>query len=339
MSTTSREVHLVARPAGMPSPSDFALVETVVPEPAPGEVLVRNDWMSVDPSMRGRMRDVPSYLPPFALGAPLEGAAVGTVVKSRSGTLRDGDVVWHHFGWRDYAVVRADETHRLDTTGVRGSDYLGALGMPGLTAYLALSEFAPVHPGDVVFVSAAAGAVGVVAARVARHLGAAAVIGSAGGPEKARRLVEQLGYDRAVDYKSGPIGPALRAAAPGGIDVYLDSVGGDQLEAALDALRTGGRVAVCGSVSEANAAGPVPGPANLALITKKRLTLRGLIVLDHLERWPEWIALARGWLTDGSFVPATTVVDGLENAVGALLGMLSGANVGKMLVRLNRAAA
>ncbi|SFJ42017.1 NADP-dependent oxidoreductase [Amycolatopsis sacchari] len=338
MTTTSREVHLVSRPVGVPSPADFTIVERAVPAPEPGEVVVRNDWMSVDPSMRARMRDVPSYLPPFALGAPLDGAAIGTVVESRSPGLRAGDVVWHHSGWRDFAVVRAEDTHRVDTAGVRGSDYLGVLGMPGLTAYLALSEFAPVRPGDVVFVSAAAGAVGVVAARVARHLGAATVIGSAGGPEKARRLVERLGYDRAIDYKAGPVGPALRAAAPDGIDVYLDNVGGDQLEAALDALRTGGRVAVCGSVSQANAEEPVPGPANLALITRKRLSLRGFIVLDHLDRWPGWIALARGWLQDGSFDPPTTVVDGLENAVGALLGLLSGANVGKMLVRLNQAA-
>jgi NADPH-dependent curcumin reductase CurA len=335
MSTPSREIHLTRRPTGIPSPEDFAVVEADVPDPSPGEILVRNDWMSVDPSMRGRMRDVPSYLPPFALGCPMEGATIGTVVASRAAAIGVGDTVWHHLGWRDHTLVSAGDVHPIDTGGLSGSEFLGTLGMPGLTAYLALTRIAPVRVDDVVFISAAAGGVGSVAARVARHLGASVVVGSAGGADKARRLVEELGYDRAVDYRNGPIGAALAAAVPDGIDVYLDNVGGDQLQSAIDALHPGGLVAMCGSVSQANAEAPVPGPTNLALVTRKRLTLRGFIVLDHLDLWDEWIALARGWLEDGTFTSTSTVVDGLDSAVGALIGLLEGANVGKMLVRLH----
>ncbi len=335
MSTASREIHLTARPSGMPSPQDFAIVDVEVPDPGPGEVVVRNDWMSVDPSMRGRMRDVPSYLPPFALGAPMEGATIGTVTASRADSIAVGATVWHHLGWRDHTLVKAEDVHPIDSGGLSGSEFLGTLGMPGLTAYLALTKIAPVRPGDVVFISAAAGGVGLVAARVARHLGASTVVGSAGGPDKARRLVDELGYDHAIDYTAGPIGAQLSAEVPDGIDVYLDNVGGDHLQAAIDSLHPHGLVAVCGSVSQANAEEPVPGPSNLALVTRKRLTLRGFIVLDHLDLWDEWIALARGWLDDGTFTSTTTVVDGLQNAVDALIGLLGGVNVGKMLVCLH----
>lgn len=335
MGTPSREVHLTSRPTGMPTSGEFSVVEVDVPEPGPGEVLVRNDWMSVDPSMRSRMRDIPSYLPPFELGAPMEGAAVGTVIASEAPSLRPGDTVWHHLGWREHTLANAEDTHRLEPAGLSAAEFLGTLGMPGLTAYVALTKIAPVRRGDTVLISAAAGGVGLVAAQVARHLGAAVVIGSAGGAEKTRRLVDEFGYDRAIDYTAGPIGPAVLAEAPDGIDVYLDNVGGDHLQAAIDALRPGGHVAMCGSVSQANSEEPVPGPTNLALVTRKRLTLRGFIVLDHLGLWDDWIALARGWLEDGGYTSTQTVVDGLENSVDALVGLLAGANVGKMLVRLH----
>ncbi|GAA0995510.1 NADP-dependent oxidoreductase [Acrocarpospora macrocephala] len=335
MTIKSREVRLVARPSGLPAHSDFKIEELVVPDPGPGQILVRNDWMSVDPAMRGRMRDVPSYVPPFRLDEPMEGGAVGTVVESRADDLAVGDQVLHRLGWRDYAVLDGKHALRVDTRRAPASAYLGVLGMPGLTAYVGLKEIAGVREGDVVFISGAAGAVGLVAARVALHLGAATVIGSAGGPEKAGRLIREFGYDRAIDYKAGPISRSLRGAAPEGIDVYFDNVGGDHLQAALSSLRIGGRVALCGAISQYNEEKPAPGPTNLLQAVRMRLTLRGFIVMDHADLRDEWVDLASGWLEDGSLTSTQTVVEGLAHSVDALLGLLGGANVGKMLVRLN----
>jgi NADPH-dependent curcumin reductase CurA len=335
MPDTSREIRLAARPVGEPRPSDFALAEVSVGEPKAGEVLVRNDWMSVDPYMRGRMNDVKSYTPPFKLGAPLDGAAVGTVIASESADVPVGATVLHGAGWREHAVLSADHVRIVDTSIAPAQAYLGALGMVGLTAYAGLVRIAPVEKGDVVFVSGAAGAVGILAGRIARHLGASRVIGSAGGPDKARRLVEEFGYDAAIDYRAGDLAEQLAAAAPDGIDVYFDNVGGGHLQAALGVLNTNGRVALCGAISVYNAAEPVPGPNNLALAIGKRLSLRGFIVTDHQDLATEYAQLAAGWLADGSLKYNETVVDGIDNAVDAFLGLLRGANTGKMLVRLN----
>ncbi|MEV0199775.1 NADP-dependent oxidoreductase [Nonomuraea sp. NPDC050691] len=334
MPVTSREVHLIARPVGEPEPTDFSLVETALPDPGDGQILVRNDWLSVDPYMRGRMNDVKSYVPPFRLGAPMDGGAVGTVIASNAANVPVGATVLHFRGWRDHAVLDASAAQVVDTAIAPARTYLGALGMVGLTAYAGLKEVAPVKEGDVVFVSGAAGAVGIVAARVARHLGAVRVIGSAGGPEKARRVVEEFGYDAAIDYRAGDLGGQLAAAAPDGIDVYFDNVGGDHLQAALDALNTFGRVALCGAISQYNATEPVPGPTNLFLAVGKRLTLRGFIVGDHQHLAAEYARLAASWLRDGTLRTQETIVDGLDNAVDAFLGLLRGANTGKMLIRL-----
>ena len=334
MPTKGREVRLVKRPAGEPTPADFSLVETEVPDPGPGQVLVRNDWFSVDPYMRGRMNDVKSYVPPFALDAPMDGAAVGTVVASNAPEVPEGTVVRHGLGWREYAVLEASQADAVDTSVAPAQAYLGALGMTGLTAYAGLTEIAPVREGDVVFVSGAAGAVGSVAARIAKHHGASRVIGSAGGPEKARRLTEEFGYDAAVDYKAGRLEEDLKEAAPKGIDVYFDNVGGDHLRAALSQLRVGGRVAMCGAISQYNATEPVPGPDNLVLAIGKRLTLRGFIVTDHMNLGREYAGLAARWLSEGTLPHEETVVEGIDNAVDAFIGMLKGANTGKMLIRL-----
>ncbi|MBN6051000.1 NADP-dependent oxidoreductase [Nonomuraea sp. RK-328] len=334
MPVTSREVHLIARPVGEPKPTDFALVETTLHDPGDGQILVRNDWLSVDPYMRGRMNDVKSYVPPFRLGAPMDGGAVGTVVASNAADVPVGATVLHSRGWRDHAVLDASAVRVVDTAIAPARTYLSALGMVGLTAYAGLKEVAPVKEGDVVFVSGAAGAVGIVAGRVARHLGAAKVIGSAGGPEKTRRLVEEFGYDAAIDYRAGDLGGQLAAAAPDGIDVYFDNVGGDHLQAALDALNTFGRVAICGAISQYNATEPVPGPTNLPLVIGKRLTLRGFLVSDHQHLAAEYARLAASWLREGTLRSQETVVDGLDNAVDAFLGLLRGANTGKMLIRL-----
>ncbi|GIH75436.1 NADP-dependent oxidoreductase [Planobispora longispora] len=332
--TENREVRLTAYPVGEPTPEHFALVDSELPELAEGQILVRNTWMSVDPYMRGRMNDAESYLPPFRLGAAMDGSAVGEVVASRAEAVPEGSVVSHFLGWREYAVLDAAAATVIDTGLAPAEAYLGVLGTTGLTAYAALTEVAPVRQGDVVFVSAAAGAVGSVAGQLARKLGAARVIGSAGGPEKAARLVTDFGYDTAIDYRAGALGEQLTAAAPDGIDVYVDHVGGDHLAAAIDALRPGGRIAMVGAISGYNATEPVPGPANLFQLAAKDATLRGMLVNSYFHLFGEWIGKAAGWLADGSLRTEYTVAEGLDRAPAAFLDMMRGGNVGKMLVRL-----
>ena len=255
-----REIRLSSRPVGEPGADNFELVPAEVSQPGKGEILVRNTWMSVDPYMRGRMDERESYIAPFQLAAVLEGSAVGEVVASRSDRIPIGATVSHFLGWREHAVLDAAAATVLDTDLAPPQAYLGALGTTGLTAYVALTEIAPVEHGDVVFVSAAAGAVGSVAGQLARKLGASRVIGSAGGWRKAEKLLDGFGFDAAIDYTARPIAAQLSEVAPDGIDVYVDHVGGDHLEAAIAALRVGGRAALVGAISEYNATAPVPGP-------------------------------------------------------------------------------
>ncbi|MBP1161880.1 NADPH-dependent curcumin reductase CurA [Rhodococcus sp. PvR044] len=331
---TGREIRLASRPVGEPGPDNFELVEVAVPQPGEGQILVRNTWMSVDPYMRGRMDDAESYIPPFQLGAAMDGSAVGEVVASLSETIPVGTTVTHFLGWREYAVLDAADATVIDTAIAPGQAYLGVLGTTGLTAYAALTEVAPVREGDVVFISAAAGAVGSVAGQIARKLGAATVIGSAGGPIKTKKLIADFGYDAAIDYREGRLTERLAEAAPEGIDVYLDSVGGDHLEAAIGAARVGGRVALVGAISTYNNTAPAPGPTNLFQAAAKELTLRGMLIGSYFHLFPEYIPLAAGWLADGTLRTEETVVHGLEQAPDAFLGVLRGANTGKMLVRL-----
>jgi NADPH-dependent curcumin reductase CurA len=330
-----REVRLVGRPVGEPRPRDFELVRAGVPSPDDGQILVRNTWMSVDPYMRGRMNDAPSYIPPFEIGAALEGSAVGEVIASRAAAIPVGTTVTHLLGWREYAVLDATAATAIDTTIAPAQAYLGPLGTTGLTAHVALTEIAPIREGGVVFVSSAAGAVGSVAGQLARKLGASVVVGSAGGPEKTKKLLTDFGFDHALDHRTGPIAPQLAAAAPDGIDVYVDHVGGEHLEAAIGAMRDFGRVALVGAISGYNAAASAPGPSNLYQAVTKRLTLRGMIVSDWLHQLPSYVERAAGWLADGSLHTEETVVDRLDAAPDALLGVLHGANIGKMLVRLD----
>ncbi|HZG03289.1 MAG TPA: NADP-dependent oxidoreductase [Streptomyces sp.] len=332
--TVSREIRLASRPVGEPGPENFEPAVTEVPEPEEGQVLVRNTWMSVDPYMRGRMNDGPSYIAPFEIGAPLEGGAVGEVVASRSASVPVGATVSHFLGWREYAVLDAAEATVVDTSLAPARAYLGPLGPTGLTAYAAFTRTAPVREGDVVLVSAAAGAVGSVAGQLARKLGASRVIGSAGGPRKTAGLLDVFGFDAAIDRHQGRIGEQLAKAAPEGIDVYLDNVGGDHLRAAIDAMRFGGRIALVGAISTYDATGPVPGPDNLFASAAREVTLRGMLVTNHLDLLPEWTAKAAGWLADGTLRTEETVVEGIERAPEAFLGVLRGANTGKMLVRL-----
>jgi hypothetical protein len=331
--TTSREIHLAARPVGEPKPSDFELVEVEVPDPGPDEIVVRNRWMSVDPYMRGRMNDLRSYVQPFEIGAPLEGGAVGDVVASEAEQIATGQQVLHQLGWREYAVLPAAAARPIDTELAPDSAYLGVLGMPGLTAYAGLFDVAEYRDGDVVFVSAAAGAVGSLVGQLAKTRGSR-VIGSAGSGEKVSYLLDELGFDAAFNYRDGDVSELLSAAAPDGIDVYFDNVGGDHLVAAISSMRQSGRIALCGAVSVYNATGPQPGPWNLPLAIGKRLTLRGFIVTDHAPRFRQLVEEVAPMVRDGTIKFRESVVEGIANAPEAFIGLLRGENLGKMLVRL-----
>ena len=329
-----RQIVLASRPSGLPTEANFQLTETDRPELADGQVRVLNLFMSVDPYMRPRMNDVKSYSPPFRLGQPLEGGAVGTVIESRSPDLSEGDLVLHMLGWRDEAVLPARHAQKVVAApGLSPSAYLGVLGMPGLTAYVGLLDIAALKPGDVVFVSGAAGAVGSMAGQVAKLKGAARVIGSAGSDEKVRWLRE-IGFDAAFNYKTAPVLSQLREAAPDGIDVYFDNVGADQLEAAIALLNTHGRVAMCGAIAHYNATEVPGGPGNLGLVITKRLTLRGYIISDHWDRLPAMIVDVSTWLREGKLSHTETIVDGLDSAPGAFISLFNGGNTGKMIVRL-----
>ncbi len=329
-----RQIVLASRPSGWPTAANFAVTEVDPPDLADGQVRVRNLFMSVDPYMRGRMNDVKSYVPPFRLGEPLEGGAIGAVTESRSPDLAAGDLVLHMLGWRDEAVLPARHAQKIaPVQGLSPSAYLGVLGVPALTAYVGLLDIAGLKEGDVVFVSGAAGAVGSMAGQIAKLKGAARVIGSAGSDQKVRWLRE-IGFDAAFNYRAGSVLAQLREAAPDGIDVYFDNVGADHLDASLVALKPHGRVAMSGAIALYNASEPMPGPTNIGLVITKRLTLRGFIIMDHADRLPDMIADVSRWLADGKLSHAETVVDGLANAPAAFIDLLRGANTGKMIVRL-----
>lgn len=329
----SRQVHLVSRPQGEPTLDDFELVEVEVAAPAEGEVVVANRFISVDPYMRGRMRDRKSYVPPFELDQPMEGGAVGEVMASNASDVKVGDMVVHNKGWREVGVVPASQTQPA-ATEVALSANLGVIGMTGLTAYVGLLHIAAMQAGDVVFVSGAAGAVGSVAGQIATITAASRVIGSAGSDEKVDFLMQELGFDAAFNYRSAPVTEQLRTAAPGGIDVYFDNVGGDHLQAAIEVLNPHGRVALCGAISQYNATAPTPGPNNLALAVGKRLTLKGFIVSDHGSVRADFQRQASQWLDEGTLRHDETIVEGIDNAPQAFIGLLDGSNTGKMVVQI-----
>ena len=338
---TMAEWRLVRRPVGEPTADDVELVEMSLPPLDEGEALIRNTFLSVDPYMRGRMNDAPSYVPPFPLGGPMDGGAVGVVesvrgeVTDRAGRpVRRGDTVLHDAGWRTHALLPGRAVRVVDAKAAPAQSYLGILGMPGLTAYAGLLRVGEFRSGDRVFVSAAAGAVGSIVGQLARLKGASLVVGSAGGPEKVRWLLDDAGFDRAIDYKAGPLHKALKVAAPEGIDVYFDNVGGDHLEAAISSLRQGGRVAMCGAVAQYNDTEAPAAPRNLSLAIGKRLTLRGFIVVDHRDLRPQFEEEVGALVRDGRIVWRETVIEGIERTFDAFLAVLTGGNTGKMLVRL-----
>jgi len=329
----AREIRLASRPTGFPAPQNFELVEHAPGEPAQGQVLVRNTVMWVEPYMRGRMNDVESYVPPFAIGKPLEGGAVGFVVQSKADALPVGTWVQSQLGWREYALADAQAFTKIDTSLAPASAYLGVLGVPGLTAWAGLKVVGELKSSDVVFISSAAGAVGSVAGQIAKIAGAT-VIGSAGGPEKVAYLTEKLGFDAAFDHKGGDIAAKLAEAAPKGIDLYFENVGGEQLEAAIGALRPFGRIAACGMISGYNE--EMPGPRNIIQVIGKRLKMQGFIVIDYFDRIPEFLADIAPHLRSGKLVAPETYFEGIEKAPEAFDGLLRGGahNIGKILVRL-----
>jgi NADPH-dependent curcumin reductase CurA len=329
----SREVRLASRPSGEPSDDNFALATSRVGPPAEGEVLVRNTMMSVEPYMRGRMNDAKSYVPKFEIGEPLQGAAIGTVVASRSPDVPEGATVLHMLGWREYATLPAKNVRVLDVTRVPAEMYFGALGNTGFTAWVGLHVIGKIKEGETLFVSAAAGAVGSMVVQLAKRAGLR-VIGSASSPEKAAFVRDELGADAAFDYHEGTY-KQLRAAAPDGIDVYFDNVGGEQLEAALTATRNYARIVMCGAVSQYNAAEPPPGPRSLIFAIPRRLRLEGFIIIDHMDRMRDFIADVAPLVARGELKAPTTFIDGLENAPQALMSILrSNSSLGKVVVRI-----
>ena len=326
-----RAWHLKQRPQGLPTDADFELKDTTLPPLGEGMIRVRNRWLSVDPYMRGRMNDVKSYVPAFQLGEPMEGGAIGEVVESTADGFAPSDLVLHMAGWRDEAVLSSRAVNKLPDLGVDPEKFLGVLGVTGATAYFGLLDVASAKAGDVVFVSAAAGAVGSVVVQIAKARGMTA-IGSAGGPDKCD-LVRALGADQVIDYKAGPVLKGLAAAAPEGIDVYFDNVGGDHLDAALALARTNARFAICGMIESYNDA----TPASLRFIMRiiaARIQLKGFIVFDFQSRMDEFYRDMGQWLAGGEVTAHETVVEGLEAMPDAFRGLFSGRNVGKMLVRL-----
>jgi hypothetical protein len=328
----SREIRLASRPQGIPTAANFTRAQTELKSLPNQQVLVRNLFMSVDPYMRGRMNDRKSYVPPFEIGKVLEGGAVGEVVESRAPEFKPGDVVTSNFGWREYFIASPKDLHPVSREYQPLSVYLGALGMTGMTAWAGLN-LVEVKAGDVIYISGAAGAVGNVAGQLAKLRGCK-VIGSTGSMEKVKFLREECGFDIAFDYKTGPVLEQLKVEAPDGIDVYFDNVGGEALEAALSMLRVHGRIIACGGISGYNEEKPRPGPSNLFNITTKRLTMKGLIVRDWLDRQDEFEKEVGGYLQSGKLKNKETVVVGLDQAEGAFIGLFSGNNIGKMVVKL-----
>ncbi|MCP3735667.1 NADP-dependent oxidoreductase [Sphingomonas sp. RP10(2022)] len=323
---------LASRPKGLPTPENFALVDLPPRELAEGEVRIANRWLSVDPYMRGRMNDVKSYTPPFELGAPMQGGAIGEVIESRSDRFKAGEMVQHFGGWREEAVLPADQVQPLPQLDVDPQAYLGQLGMPGMTAYFGLLEVAQAKEGDTVFVSAAAGAVGSTVVQIAKAKGCR-VIGSAGGADKCA-WVESLGADAVIDYKSGtPVVKALGEVARTGIDVYFDNVGGEHLDAALAHGNQGARFAICGMIDVYNSAKPTE-LRYLARLIGMRMRIQGFIVSDYTDRAADFYRDMGGWLKDGKLQRNETVFDGLDAMPDAFLGLFSGGNTGKMLVRV-----
>ncbi|MGW1812918.1 NADP-dependent oxidoreductase [Streptomyces sp. NPDC002125] len=329
MSQTARFVQQVSRPRGRPTGAEFLFAEEQVPVPGPGTALVENVLLSVDPYMRENMDGA------WELHGPLEGRSIGRVTDSRAAGLAEGDLVFHRQGWRTHAVVRPEDVRVLpEVPGVPAETYLGILGGTGLTAYVALARIARIVPGETVYVSAAAGGVGSAAGQLARLMGAGRVVGSAGSPAKVRLLTEELGFDAAFDHRAGHLPEQLAKAAPDGVDVYVDNVGGAHLEAAIGAMREYGRIAWCGAIAQYDAAEPPAAPRNLFDLVEKSIRLEGFLVRNHRDAQDELERLLLPALAAGTVTDRHTVTEGFDGIVDAFLDMLDGGNTGKAMVRV-----
>lgn len=343
----SHEIHLKQRPVGIPTESNFELVRASVPDPKENEFLVCNIWMSVDPYMRGRMREMKSYVPSFQLNKPLEGACVGQVVESNNNQFKVGDYLLSNFGWREYWFSsNSNGVTKIDPNVAPIKSYLGILGLTGLTAYVGLLKIGElndnVNGDNTVFVSAAAGAVGSAACQIAKIKGCH-VVGSAGSQEKVKWLLDEAKIDNAFNYKGvgeDNISSELRKFSPNGIDIYFDNVGGKHLEAAIDNMKIFGRIVLCGMISQYNLPTSLPGgPSNLFFAITNRLKLQGFIVRDHYHMLSEFHANMSKWINEGKIKWKETVFEGLENAPKAFIALFKGENMGKMLIRIRPGAA
>jgi NADPH-dependent curcumin reductase len=333
-----RRFVLVRRPQGEPLASDFRFEEVPVPVPAAGQILLRTRYLSLDPYMRGRMTDAPSYVPPVALGAPMGAQTVSVVEASNNPAYRAGELVVANAGWQDYAVSDGPDLMRIDPSLERPSHALGVLGMPGLTAYIGLLDIGTPRAGETVVVAAATGAVGSVVGQLARLKGCR-VVGVAGGPEKCDFAVKNLGFDACVDHRGGELRERLAAACPKGIDVYFENVGGEVLYAVVPLLNVGARVPLCGLIAWYNLEKAPTGidrtPALLSSVLRWRIKIQGFIVLDHYQRFPVFYKDMSGWLRDGQVRYREDVIEGLEQAPRGLIGLLKGENFGKLVVRVS----
>ncbi|HEV2335866.1 MAG TPA: NADP-dependent oxidoreductase [Stellaceae bacterium] len=327
----NRQIVLKRRPNGMPVPDDFGLAEGALPEPQAGEVVLRGIYLSLDPYMRGRISGVRSYAKPTEIGDVIEGRVVGQVARSRDPAFREGDYAAGGYGWQLYSAIPAEGLVKLDPTEAPISTALGILGMPGMTAYIGLTDIGQPKAGETVVVAAASGAVGAVAGQLARRAGAR-VVGIAGGAEKCRYVEAELGFDAAIDHR-GDLGAALDRACPKGIDVYFENVGGAVQEAVFPRLNDFARMVMCGMIAEYNDKTPRPGP-NLGAVIRKRLKIQGFIVSDQRHRAAEFRAMAAPLVRAGQLKYREDIVEGLERAPDAFIGLLQGRNFGKLLVRL-----
>jgi len=330
--TMNRQVLLARRPQGAVQEQDFSIVDAPMPVPAEGEVLVRNDWLSLDPYMRGRMNDVKSYVPPVGLGEVMVGQTVGEVVESRDPAFSTGDTVLSQLGWQRYGRAKSRDLVKIDTRRTPASAFLGVLGMPGITAWFGLLEIGQPKPGETVVVSAASGAVGSIVGQLARLRGCRAV-GIAGGKAKCDYVVNELGFDACIDHKAGNLLQDLRAQCPKGVDVDFENVGGSVLDTLLRVMNLRSRIVLCGLIAEYNAAQPY-GYTMLRSVLVNRIRMQGMIVFDWKERYGEAIAGLSAHLAAGELKYRESIVDGLDNAPRGLMALLKGENFGKQLVRL-----
>jgi NADPH-dependent curcumin reductase CurA len=333
MDAVNHQFRLAARPQGMVGREHFDYVEEPVPAPADGQVLVQILYVSLDPAMRGWMAEGRSYIPPVELGEVMRAGTVGRVVESKGQKLAVGDHVTGWLGVQQYAVCDENAVFEVDTDRAELPKYLGALGMPGMTAYFGLLDVGAPKEGETVVVSGAAGAVGSVVGQIAKIKGCR-VVGIAGGSDKCNWIVDELGFDAAIDYKSEDVGEALRKHCTEGIDVYFDNVGGEILDAALARLARGARVVICGAISQYNNMTSMRGPSNYMSLLVNRARMQGFVVMDYMSRYPEALPEMAGWIADGRLVAREDVVEGLESFPDALQKLFRGENVGKLVLKV-----